>query len=82
MSRKPKRFHVERNEGVTLGWRTIFGACGTRQFCEGWVTGMESCYPSKPHRIVATCPDGSIEIVLETRGHGEVYLNCDGGHQK
>jgi hypothetical protein len=59
---------------IDLGWRRVFGACGTRQFCNGWIAAMDSCYPSNPFRIVAAFADGSTEIVHETKGRGNVHL--------
>lgn len=75
MTRRPNRWHVERKEDDPVGWMPIFGASGTRQYCEGWVDAMDSCYPSKPLRIVATFADGSIEVVRMTKGRGNVHQN-------
>ena len=75
MSRRPRSWHVERNEGEPLGWRPISFAAGTLQYCEGWVDAMDSCYPSKPMRIVATFADGSIQVVRKTEGRSGVHLN-------
>lgn len=69
-------YHVERNEGEPLGWRKIIETnTRSRQFCEGWVAAMDSCYPGKPHRIISTDSKGEITIVLETKGRGKVHLN-------
>jgi hypothetical protein len=75
VARRAIRWHVERKEDDPLGWRTIFSASGTRQYCEGWVDAMDSCYPSKPYRIVASFADGSIEIVRVSKGRAGVHLN-------
>lgn len=71
---KGQKFHVEYHH-ESLGWRNVFGAEGTRQFCEGYVFAMDSCYPSRPHRIIRTNPNGSIDVMRETKGHAAPHVN-------
>jgi len=68
-------FYVERNHD-DLGWfRIPFVEHKTRAYCDGYVDAMDSMYPSKPVRIVKKEKDGTIKIVRETKGRGEVHVN-------
>jgi len=75
MSRKARSYHVEVKLPDGLGYRTIIGSYGTRQYCEGWVDAMDSLYPSAPHRIVSSYADGSIVVVRQTNGRSAVHTN-------
>jgi SOS-response transcriptional repressor LexA len=66
---KVVKHHVEIKD---LDWRAIPFAEGTRQFCEGWVSAMDSLYPSMPHRIVCTNSNGTTTVVRYTQGRGPI----------
>lgn len=72
--RKPKKFHVEFHH-EKLGWRNVLFTERSRQYCTGYVDAMDSLYPSRPYRVVATYADGSIAVVHKTFGRGEVHTN-------
>ena len=69
-----KTYHVEVHHEV-LGWRKTPFAGGSRQFCLGWITCMDSMYPSEAMRIVATTTDGKTEVIRATPGRGKPHTN-------
>jgi hypothetical protein len=76
MSKRAKLHHVDAYYPEPLGWSTVFGTRGeTRGFCEGWVSAMDSLYPSRPHRIIATYADGSTKLIRQTPGRASPHLN-------
>ena len=68
-----KTYHVQRWHDV-LGWKDVFGATGGKGFCEGWVTGIDSLYPSPRMRVVERI--GIIEkVIFQKPGRDKVHVN-------
>ena len=70
-----KTYKVQAKHEV-LGWRSVpFAEHRTRAYCDGWVTCMDSFYPSSPMRIICIDDAGDSSVVRETKGRAKPHTN-------
>ena len=75
MAKKIKRYRIQ-NYTEALGWRYV--PCietSSLLWCHGYVTAVESLYPSMPHRIVEVLGKNFVQVIRETKGRGKVHVN-------
>lgn len=66
---KAKMYRVQRfvSNGV---WQTVVED-NSKQFCLGWVLGIDSLYPSAPYRVI----DEENNVLRQTKGRAAVKPN-------
>lgn len=72
---KMKNYRVQQYH-EELGWKNIpFAESHIRAYCDGWVSAMDSMYPSPPMRIISKDSEGNECVVRETKGRAKPHTN-------